>query len=406
MKPLFESKVIHFKVTPENCRTLSDPNGKGRKRYFVQVPVDDIHRAQIVYGPNPRNQNLDTKVAEGIRDSLKSESGWFMYYNKGIVLNAKAVEYNNATHDLKITLEKNLQDPWESPYGNLDGGHTNAVILDAITEDGWKNPTAKELRQYVTLEILVGIEETRLSSLVGARNFNMPTKDLSLAVLGKELDWLIEIFEEAGVKDRIAWRQFDSKADVAGEEVIAYLSLLNPQVKEKLRCYTGAGRIVSDLKLRPEHKGTNPVMEGLKTTAPIAVEYLAFVDFIHRSLEKWYDKSKADAGENASFGKLAAITRFKDEQVLVFSNEAIGYKAAKSWLMPLAHAFVDVVLTETNPKKWRLVANAVGPLLIETLVTVTRDEHYNLNAVGKKKPLWDTLTALVQAAYWKQKAQK
>ncbi|HUJ71733.1 MAG TPA: AIPR family protein, partial [Verrucomicrobiae bacterium] len=124
MKAQLETKVVRFKVAPENCRTFSDPNGLGRKRYFVQIPVDDIQRARIEFGPNPRNQNLETKVAQAIRESLKAEPGWFMFYNKGIVLNADAVDYDNKIGTLTVTLKKNGDDPWESPNGNLDGGHT------------------------------------------------------------------------------------------------------------------------------------------------------------------------------------------------------------------------------------------------------------------------------------------
>ena len=406
MKKRLETRVVRFKVTEKNCRTFSDPNDLGRKRYFAQIPVDEIHRARIDYGPNPRNQNMETKVAEAIRETLKNESGWFLYYNKGIVLNAESAEYDNKTETLKVELKKDVDDPWESPNGNLDGGHTNKVILDLIDGGEWANPADSKLRQFVTVEILTGVDPQRLSSLVGARNTNMPVKDLSLAVLGKELDWLLEIFNRAGVKDRIAWRQFDENADITGEEVLAYLSLLNPELKEKLRCYTGAGRIVSDLKLRHEHKGTNPLMVGLKSTAPVAVEFMKFVDFIHKCLEEWYTKLKHDAGENAKFGNLAGISTVRDGQRLVFLNETIRYKAAKSWLMPLAHAFVGVVREENDPTIWRSVAQSVGPQLMENVVNTTTDEKYNLNAVGKKKTFWDTLTALVQAEYWKQKAGK
>lgn len=406
MRTHVETKVVRFKVSPENCRTFSDPNELGRKRYFAQIPVDEIHRARIDYGPNPRNQNMETKVAEAIRESLKNESGWFMYYNKGIVLNAESAEYDNKSETLKLELKKDVDDPWESPNGNLDGGHTNKVILDLIEGGEWANPTDSKLRQYVTVEILTGIDPQRLSNLVGARNTNMPVKDLSLAVLGKELDWLLEIFEKAGVKNRIAWRQFDDNADITGEEVLAYLSLLNPELKEKIRCYTGAGRIVSDLKLRLEHKGKNPLMEGLKSTASVAVGYMKFVDYIQKSLETWYAKLKSNDGENAKFGKLKGISIVKEGQSLVFLNETIRYKTAKSWLMPLANAFIGVVQGEKDSAAWYAVADNVGPQLIENLINMTADENYNLNAVGKKKPVWDTLTALVQAEYWKQKAAK
>jgi hypothetical protein len=96
----------------------------------------------------------------------------------------------------------------------------------------------------------------------------------------------------------------------------------------------------------------------------------------------------------------------KDGQSLVFLNEAIRYKAAKSWLMPLAHAFVGVVHDEKSPAFWYSVADNVGSKLMGNVVNTTADEKYNLNAVGKKKTFWDGLTALVQAEYWKQKASK
>jgi hypothetical protein len=196
------------------------------------------------------------------------------------------------------------------------------------------------------------------------------------------------------------------QVSINGEEVLAYLSLLNPELKEKIRCYTGAGRIVSDLKLRLEHKGKNPLMEGLKTTASIAVNYMKFVDHIHKNLESWYEKHKSDAGEKAGFGKLAGISMVKDGQKLVFLNETIEYRAAKSWLMPLANAFVGVVHAEKDPAFWYTVADKVGPQLMGSVVNTTVDEKYNLNGVGKKKTFWDGLTALVQAEYWKQKASK
>ena len=74
MKKRLETKVVRFKVTEKNCRTFSDPNDLGRKRYFAQIPVDEIHRARIDYGPNPRNQNMETKVAEAI-DNLVLQIG-------------------------------------------------------------------------------------------------------------------------------------------------------------------------------------------------------------------------------------------------------------------------------------------------------------------------------------------
>jgi hypothetical protein len=400
-----QTEVVQFAVEPDHIKAFPDPNGLGRKRWFVQIAVDELSKSAIEYGPNPRCQNLETKVAGAIRETLKAEPGWFMYYNKGIVLNAKQVNYDNKARTLTLHLDRDMSDPWESPNGNLDGGHTNRVILDLI-QKGWQNATDPSQRQFVTVEILTGIDEDKLAGLVGARNTNIPVRDLSLAVLGNELDWLLDIFAKAGLKNEIAWRQFDKDAEVPGEEVLAYLSLLNPEVKEKIRCYSSAGRLVTDLKLRPEHKVRNATMEGLKQTGPIAVEFLKFVDFVHKSMETWYLKYKDAEGTRAKFGNLAGIST-AEENRLIFLRDKIRYRAAKAWLMPLSYAFVSVVEEERrSPAVWHEVAEAVGPDLMRTVVEMTKDENYNLTVVGKKKAFWDTLRALIEARYWRNEARK
>jgi hypothetical protein len=322
-----------------------------------------------------------------------------MYFNKGIVLNAQAVEYDNKQQVLSITLKKNTDDPWASPNGNMDGGHTNRVILELIDSGEWVNPQAEESRQFVTVEVMTGIPEDRLSDLVGARNLNVPVRDLSLAVLGHQLDWLLDLLKSEGITTEIAWRQFDEIAELSGEEVLAYLSIMNPALTEKVRCYSGSGRIVSELKKNEE------MMAGLKSLKPLVCSYLRFVDTIHKDLRIWYTSLKKDVGEKANFGNLKGITVVDTK--LVFLKETIDYRAAKSWLMPLAFAFAGIIESEPDkPQLWKDIANQVGPHLMDTLVSMTNDERNNLNAVGKKKAIWDTLRALADAAYWKSMAKK
>src|SRR5438552_3453470 len=122
-------RIITFNVPPEDIRTFRDPNGMERKWYMVQLPVDEVHRARMLFGPNPRNQNLETKVSQGIFTTLKEIPAWFLYYSKGIVINAERVEYNKESEELKVYLRVNDDDPWRSPDGNLDGGHIQKAIL-------------------------------------------------------------------------------------------------------------------------------------------------------------------------------------------------------------------------------------------------------------------------------------
>lgn len=390
---------VTIKVHPDHCKSFPDPNGKGRKRIIAQVPVDEIAKADINFGPNPRNQSLETKVSQAIAEGLISHPGWFLYFNRGIVLNAESAEYNNQTHELTLGFSRNPKSPWESPFGNLDGGHTNRLIIRQLKERKWINSPAASERQYVTLEILIGIEEGKVSDLVGARNTNYPVKDLSLLVLDKGIDWLREITRKKGVDDKIAWRQFDEGKVIMGEDVIATLSLLNDSLEVKNKCYNGPGRIISELKTN------SALMDGLQKTSDIAFEFLKFVDYIHASFEYWYNevelkgkKKKSESG----FGRLLGVSgaETKDWHQLVFLGEKIRYKLLKSWLLPLAFSFTRVVKKEREDiDLWYKIADQVGPRLYATLREQTANVANNLDKIGKSSAVWNALEAIVWAEY-------
>ncbi|MDE2222089.1 MAG: AIPR family protein [Candidatus Omnitrophica bacterium] len=416
MKPTLTHVSIVIKVHPDHCKSFPDPNGKGRKRIVAQVSVDEIERANIDFGPNPRNQNLHTKVSEAIADGLTEHPGWFLYFNRGIVLNAEDVVYNNQRHELTIKFIKNETNLAESPFGNLDGGHTNKVIINKI-RNGWSNPSSPSEKQYVTLEVLVGIEKDQLPELVGARNTNVQVKELSLLVLGEDINWLKTIFEKKGLTNKISWRQFDDDPEkIKGEDVIAILSLLNPKLESKTRCYNSPGRIISELKANEDFRA------GLESQKHIAFEFLAFVDYIHANFKNWYKevelkgKSRLPDDDNdieakgskkakSGFGNLQGISI--GEHNLIFLNQKINYRVVKSWLLPLAYGFTRVVLhCPQEPKTWRQVADKVGPQLYATLRAQTNEANYNLDKVGKSPVVWDGLESRVWAEYMTQRLAK
>jgi hypothetical protein len=179
-----QSVTVTLKVHSEDIKSFRDPNQLGRKRYVLQVPVDEIARAAIEFGPNPRNQDMGTSVVKAIQDTLENEPGWFQYANKGILINAQTAEYDNKTGELCLSLDKDLNNPWgDSLGGNMDGGHTQAVIIQQIRDNLWKNFDGPKDRQWVNVEVLTGIDSSFLSFIAGARNRSVAVKDLALTVL-------------------------------------------------------------------------------------------------------------------------------------------------------------------------------------------------------------------------------
>ena len=239
-----------------------------------------------------------------------------------------------------------------------------------------------------------GIPSDNLSFIAGARNRSVAVKDLSLTVLNDELDWLIvDEFNVAGFDKEIAWRQ-NAEGDVTGEEVLVYLSLLNPKIADKTRCYVGAGSIVKGLR-------TPDQMSGLKSAIERkSVRWMKFIDFIHSRMEEWWIKYKEGRNEGASFGKLEAVQKNgRNLHKLVFLRGTQDYRVAKSWLMPIAFGFSTAFQHESNDDVLKKLANDVGPKLMENIYGMTVDQKLNLNAVGKNKSTWTSSEALVQAAY-------
>ncbi|HXC98162.1 MAG TPA: AIPR family protein [Verrucomicrobiae bacterium] len=397
--------TISIKVQPEDIKSFRDPNQLGRKRFVLQVPVEEIARASIEFGPNPRNQDMGTRVVEAIQDTLISRPAWFQYANKGILMNAQDAEYDNKTGELRLELDRDMKNPWgDSLGGNMDGGHTQAVIIQKIKVELWQNFEDPKERQWVNLEVLTGVPFEELSFIAGARNTSVSVKDLSLAVLNDELDWLIQEFEKDGTNQRIAWRQFAPERDVTGEEVLAYLSLLNPAVTDKTRCYVGAGSLIKGL--RSGGSQPTPMMAELKTAVQgKAAKWMRLVDYVHNSMEEWWKQNKSDQGENGRFGGLCGVqlSNKKNPHQLVFLRRTQNYRVAKSWLMPIVYGFTIAFQQEQDENFLYKLADSIGPKLMENIYDITISEKKNLNAVGKNKSAWTSSMALVDAAYMRLK---
>jgi len=224
--------------------------------------------------------------------------------------------------------------------------------------------------------------------------------------LNDELDWLIGEFEKDGSNQRIAWRQFAPDRDVTGEEVLQYLSLLNPEITDKTRCYVWAGSLIKGL--RSGGSQPTPMMQGLRNAVHgKAVKWMRLVDYLHNSMEEWWKQHKSDLGEDAKFGRLCGVQLSKTHpHPLIFLRRTQGFRVAKSWLMPIAYGFTIAFQQEKDENILFKLADSVGPKLIGNIYDITESEKLNLNAVGKNKSAWTSSLALVDAAYMRWKYEQ
>ena len=179
-------------ICKENSfRRLDDPfeNGKSTK-YVFYVKVDDVPEG-IPMATNPREKKLTSGVATAIKESLLSNDGYFHLKNRGIVLSAGSVSYNNKNNEVTIIFNDELA------HGNIDGGHTYKIVCEHKGEN---------LSQYVQFEVMTGVEDI-IEQLAEARNTSVQVDEKSMAELTKKFDPIKEGIEGMPFFNRIAFKQ-------------------------------------------------------------------------------------------------------------------------------------------------------------------------------------------------------
>ena len=143
--------MITLTVPAKEFKHFKDPydpqRGSGRPdKYRFYVNVNDVpEELKNWMDTNPRDQNLETNVARAIRDSLLEDNKSFHLWNRGILLSASKVVYDNRSGLARIVFEN------PEVHGDIDGGHTLKVIL-AQREKRGSLP-----EQYVEFEVIVGV---------------------------------------------------------------------------------------------------------------------------------------------------------------------------------------------------------------------------------------------------------
>lgn len=209
-----------MRVQENSFRKLDDPfeNGKSKK-YVFYVKVDEVPDG-IPMATNPRDQKLTSNVANAIKESLLSNDGYFHLKNRGIVISAESVHYNNKNNTATISFSDELY------HGNIDGGHTYKIVCDHRGEG---------IEQYVQFEVMTGVEDI-IESLAEARNTSVQVDVKSMAELAEKFDPIKEGFEGMPFFRRIAFKQNQISINtetgkkekmIDAREIVAIINMFN-----------------------------------------------------------------------------------------------------------------------------------------------------------------------------------
>ncbi len=370
-----------FPVKENSFRKLDDPFENGSsKKYVFYVKVDDVPEG-IPMATNPRDQKLNSDVAKKIETSLVSNDGYFHLKNRGVVISAKAVTYNNRIGTATIDFED------DQYHGNIDGGHTYKIICEH---------KGGELDQYVQFEVMTGVEDI-LEQLAEARNTSVQVDEKSMAELAQKFDAIKEGLEGMPFFNRIAFKQnqisFDDETGkkermIDAREIVAIINMFNIDEfsgnKHPSVAYSSKAKML-DIYL------TNP--EKYRKYVNIMPDIFDLFEAIEVDFADAYN----DRGGRYGRKKYAG---YKDGKVVgksKFGLKDMQYKVPDGLVYPVVAAFRALVIYDSSSDTYGWY-NDENPILIwdkckydlvSKIMTYASSIGDNPNAVGKEPVAWD-----------------
>ena len=281
-------KLLTFRV--ENFRKLPNPyqqrapEKKGDdsypQMYFAICDVKELPD-DIPMATNPRNQAMNTGVAKKIKASLlnTSEPNFYLL-NRGMVISADTVHYDNNSGNLRISFSD------EDVHGDVDGGHTYKAILE-------KRNNIEHGQQYVKLEILTGVEDI-FQSLAAARTTSTQVQDKSIAELENRFDFIKETIKNEVFSNNVYFRENDrGEIDVA--DIISMLTIFNlekyPDINSfPVIAYSSKKKCIDYYIDAHKSNEDNPNANPYYRMRHIMIDIFKLYDFLEVNIGSYYKK--------------------------------------------------------------------------------------------------------------------
>lgn len=377
-----------FEIPVDSFRKIPNPYKEGpssvSQMYTAICDVKDLPEDLIDWmETNPRKQNTNSGVAKKIKSSLVESGSDFHLLNRGILLSASDVTFNNYDNTMKLVFT-------DSEYhGNVDGGHTLMVILENRDE-------LERGKQYVKLEILTGVEGI-FEDLAAARNTSTQVQDKSIANLRDYFDLIKEVISTEEFKDRVYFMENDD-GDIDVGDILAILNLFNidayhemdsfPTVSfsSRKKCIDNYIHLYEKLQDGPE----NPYVK----MKPVMVDIFKLYDFLESKMFDYY-RAKNPAGK---YGAVSGVVTPKDTRKMPktkFYCDEISHGSPNGFLFPVLGALRALLVEKDGKYQWThnpfAILDKVGPDLVCTTVERSRTLGNDPVKVGKDTGNWQTL---------------
>jgi len=401
-----QSQGISFQVPVVSLRRIpSKADSDGFRTYIAVVSVFDLPDLTEWRKINVRDPKLNGAVPKAIRKTLDEDPSSFLFKNRGLVITAKAVKFDNESSTLTVELEN------PDIHGLLDGGHTYKV-MNAYCSDVEREQIPSQDQAFVRLEIMEGFNGEQILDIVDARNTSNQVKDQSLMELAKSFDGIKKEIAEEPYANKVAYKEYEIMQGTDGKtskpidvrEIIALMTLFDKEHygdnNHPIVAYSQKAACLNRFRDYPD---------SYKKILPLLKDILRLWDVIHRDMRIWYQDSKYRQGQGAKFGRITGVTA--DRTVpLYFLDETATDIIPTSFKYPILAALRAFVEESDGHYHWGLnvedaLNNELGEQLTEVL-TANAIELRNPNKLGKTSSVWDQCYSKAQVWYLKAQAAK
>ena len=385
--------TLYLPIKSDHLRKITDPTHQF-ETYYALCPVEKVPDIPVEE-TNPREQNLKSRVAKEIKNSLLNLDGSFHLLNRGITVSVSSATYDNKTERLKLDLEK------PDLHGNIDGGHTQRVIRETVGSSDWEEARQRKIeigealqQQYVRYEIIGGLSPQMLVSLAEARNTSAQVKEFALDNLAKKFDWL-----KAQIPDLepvIVYRE-NEKKPVNVRDVIALLTLFNVRLFPNNGTQYPAQAYSS--KAKPL-EWFDERQETYRAMRPIIRDVLELYDYVRARMRDIFND------QGGKFLKWDIVDQRSSTHFYFAPNLApVDYRMPDGLVYPLLGAFRFLVRERDGEMVWKVddiqkFYDRFGERLIRTALETVRMRGNNPNAAGKDPSFWEQLYNQVKLAYF------
>lgn len=378
-KNKIELKVHAFRKIPSPYKS-SEVNGNV-EMVMILANVSDIPGG-ISTDTNPREQNMRTKVAKRIEEGLLTDNNAFYILNRGILISAKDVQFNNSNSTATIDFGDN-----SNLYGIVDGGHTYKTIINnkKELEKGLQN-------QYVRLEVITGIENI-FEDVAASRNTSVPVSDQAIAELKECFDKIIkDSIKLEPYANKIAYKE-NAEEPIDLADIITLMFMYNLKKfpdKENMavQAYSSKAMTLKDYLSNYEKYRNNLSDNPYFKMKPIITDIIRLADTIEVEMGAKYREKVA----NGLFGKIRGVDAVPGTSK--FLEKQTNHRISKGLLYPIIGAFRALVEVDENTGsyKWRSdpfqMWDKVGATLVQDTVERSRSFNNNPQSAGKDAGLW------------------